>query len=107
MYSSPKFEGKTKLEIHKEKQIHREMKIVKKHMDKLEIRVNVAEKQFSITCHEYDLLDDKLRTLRSRWVNRCKHNYPRMYWANNRSDASFNRYCGCTNCGELIWDECK
>lgn len=40
-------------------------------------------------------------------TKRCKHEGGRKYWSNMRDDASFDKYCGCADCGEVLWDECK
>ena len=49
----------------------------------------------------------KIYDVNAKVIKRCKHKGERRYWANCRDDASFDRYCACVDCGEVMWDECK
>lgn len=49
----------------------------------------------------------KIYDINAKVIKRCKHKGDRKYWGNSRDDVSFDRYCGCVDCGEVMWDECK
>lgn len=110
MYQEPKLEGKTKSEIKRINKLNRELdktynkeniermrfgRIEDRHQ-KIMNKIYAERKKIS---KKIDLINEKVKA-------RCKHNYPRMHWNNLRDDASFEKYAACTNCGELLWDEC-
>lgn len=65
------------------------------------------QKKVDKVAHAGVALRVRITKLEHRVKKRCKHNCGRHYWINARSDASFERYCGCDDCDEVLWDECK
>ncbi|KKN13492.1 hypothetical protein LCGC14_1005860 [marine sediment metagenome] len=108
MYNQPKFEGKTK---HEERVLPILKDGIRDYGNKIElIHIKQRELEDKIPKLRKDQfkLEMKVSAIEDRIRKRCKHDkYPRQYWKNCRDDASFDRYCGCSNCGETIWDECK
>jgi hypothetical protein len=64
------------------------------------------EKVTKVT-HAGVLLQVRITKLNARVKKRCKHEGDRRYWWNARSDSSFENYCACKDCEEILWDECK
>lgn len=108
MYKQPKFEGKTK---HEERVLPILKDGIRDIEDKIEL-IYIKQKKMEdsipkLRGDKFDL-EMKISAIEDRITKRCKHNkYPRQYWKNCRDDASFDKYCGCSNCGEIIWGECK
>ena len=89
------------------REIDRYDKMLDKHSKKMQIfEEKQQQKQNEIDGYRGEMFD-KITTIDKAVKKRCKHKGERCYWANCRDDASFEKYCGCVDCGEIMWDECK
>lgn len=87
---------------------------INKFIDKIEKRKEKEYKKINKIEEFIETLADqkfkqslRISTINERVRKRCKHTGERRYWRNNRDDASFERYCACIDCDEVLWDDCK
>jgi len=107
-FQQPKFENRTKTEDKKLTELNRLIKISDIKCIKFRSMIDAYNKKIEEEKKDRFKLSLKIRDIENKMISRCNHNkYPRTYWSNCRDDRSFERYCGCWNCGEIIWDECK
>lgn len=102
------YENRTKYEDKKLKEFDKNDERIENNIIKTDARISLLE--LKIKAQREHRFDESLKRQKiiDRIVKRCKHDkYDRRYWTNYRDDRSFEKYCGCSNCGEIIWDECK
>lgn len=91
--------------------LEKEIDKVNRKLEKLGLQKQVMDDKFQEKVTKVTkagvLLQVRITKLNARVKKRCKHECGRSYWSNMRDDRSFERFCQCKDCDEILWDECK
>lgn len=91
--------------------LEKEIDKVNRRLESLGLQKQKSDDRFQVkvdkVTHAGILMQVRISKVKARVKKRCKHEGGRKYWSNMRDDASFERFCLCKDCEEVLWDECK